>query len=192
MANDTPTDIWQGRLVRLRAVEPTDWETYAAWNRDTEQARGLDVIPFPQSREAIRRWAEREATQGPDGDAFRFAIEDEAGELVGDLTSHHCDRRTGTFAYGVSIRADRRRRGYAADAIAVALRYYFRELRYQKVTVGVFDFNAPSIRLHEALGFRREGRLRRMAYTDGGFSDLLLFGLTAEEFARSRLASTTG
>jgi RimJ/RimL family protein N-acetyltransferase len=40
------------------------------------------------------------------------------------------------------------------------------------------------IRLHERLGFRREGCLRRMIYTDGQYFDDLIFGLTAEEFAQ--------
>ncbi|WP_268251865.1 hypothetical protein [Litorilinea aerophila] len=32
------------------------------------------------------------------------------------------------------------------------------------------------------MGFRQEGRLRRMIYTGGQFHDVLLLGLTAEEF----------
>jgi len=179
----TATSIWRGRHVRLRAIEPADWAAYAAWNADDEQARALDALPLPQSDEAVRRWAEAESARRPEGDGFRFVIEDGAGRVVGDLTTHHCDPRAGTFAYGVTIARAHRRRGYAAEAIALVLRYYFRERRYQKATVQIFDFNEASIRLHEALGFQREGRLRRMGFTDGRFHDLVVFGLTVEEFA---------
>lgn len=48
------------------------------------------------------------------------------------------------------------RRGYASDAICIVLRYYFEELRYQKCTVSVYDFNESSLRLHEWLGFQVE------------------------------------
>jgi RimJ/RimL family protein N-acetyltransferase len=140
-------------------------------------------VPFPQSAEAVRRWAEQEATRTPEGDAFRFVIENAAGDFVGDLTTHNCDPRVGAFSYGITIMRDYRRRGYAADAIAVALRYYFRELRYQKATVRVFSFNEASIRLHQRLGFEQEGRIRRTVYTDGQYFDELIFGLTAEELA---------
>ena len=61
-------------------------------------------------------------------------------------------------------------------------RCFFRELRYQKVTVEVFDFNATSIQLYEKLGFRLEGRPRRLTFGDGRFSDALVYGLLAEEF----------
>jgi RimJ/RimL family protein N-acetyltransferase len=33
------TNFWQGKLVRLRGVEPSDAETFARWNLDSETAR---------------------------------------------------------------------------------------------------------------------------------------------------------
>jgi RimJ/RimL family protein N-acetyltransferase len=49
--------------------------------------------------------------------------------------------------------------------------------------VEIHEFNTPSIRLHEQLGFVKEGRLRRMIYTGGRFYDALLYGMTREELA---------
>jgi RimJ/RimL family protein N-acetyltransferase len=180
---DTSASIWQGERVRLRAIEPADWAVYFAWNQDDEQARSVSCIPFPQSAEAVRQWAQQEATRKPEGDAYRFAIETVSGEFVGDLTTHHCDPRAGAFGYGIAIRREHRRCGYASEAITLVLRYYFRELRYQKATVAVFSFNDASARLHEKLGFKLEGRIRRTQFTDGALHDELIYGLTAEEFA---------
>src|SRR5688500_3619261 len=98
--------VWQGRRVRLRRFEAADWETYVVWDRDSEQARHLDAIPYPRSAAATRKWAEQEAERPPDGDNIRFVIENETGEVAGDVTTHHCDPRSGTFAYGISIRRD--------------------------------------------------------------------------------------
>jgi len=181
--SDQSRSIWQGARVRLRAVEPADWEAFHAWNQDDETARALYRIPFPRSREAMRRWADDEARRDPDGDAYRWVIEDRDGGAVGGIASHSCDRRAGTFGYGISIASPFRRRGYAAEAILLVLRYYFEELGYQKVHVHVYAFNAGSIALHERLGFRLEGRLRRMVFTRGAHHDVLAYGLTAEEFA---------
>jgi len=52
--DDSITSVWQGRRVRLRAMESADWETYFAWDQDSDQARNLDAVPFPRSREAGR------------------------------------------------------------------------------------------------------------------------------------------
>jgi RimJ/RimL family protein N-acetyltransferase len=180
---DTSASIWQGERVRLRAIEPSDWSVYFAWNQDDEQARSVSRIPFPQSAEAVRQWAQQEATRKSEGDAFRFVIESASGEVVGDLTTHHCDARVGSFSYGITIRRGHRRNGYATDAITLVLRYYFRELRYQKVTVAVYSFNEESARLHESLGFQLEGRIRRTVFTGAEHCDELVYGITAEEFS---------
>lgn len=175
-------NIWQGKRARLRAVEPADWEVFYDWNQDSDMARRLYHVPFPQSREAVRLWVERLSTQEPQGDAFHFAIENLAGELVGSIATHDCDRRNGTLSYGLNVRREHRRQGYAAEAITILLRYYFLELRYQKATVQVYSFNQASIRLHEKLGFQREGRLRRMVFTEGQYVDAHVRGLTVEEY----------
>lgn len=178
----TTANFWQGAKVRLRAIKPEDAPIFHAWNLDSEMARLVDFIHFPVSARFVRQWAEGEAAKSGDGDQFTFAIEDLDGNLAGIINTHGVDRRVGTFKYGLAIRDEFRRLGYASEAILILLRYYFEELRYQKVTVHVYAINEPSIHLHERLGFGQEGRLRRMIYTAGAFHDELIYGMTAEEF----------
>lgn len=90
--------------------------------------------------------------------------------------------RAGCFKYALVIRSPFRRQGYARAAIVLLLRHYFRERRYQKCTVIIYSFNTASIRLHDALGFSLEGRLRRMVFTNYRHYDALYYGMTAEEF----------
>ena len=175
-------DFWQGPTIRLRAVEPGDAETFFAWNHDTDMSRHLDFVWPPGSLERQRRWAEKTATQEPANDNYFLVIEAPDGQLAGSIDTHHCDRRTGTFRYGIAVRQEYQRRGYACEAILLVLRYFFDELRYQKVTVDVYSNNPASIGLHEGLGFQLEGRLRRMIFTEGQYFDELFFGMTVEEY----------
>lgn len=177
-------DAWRGRLVRLRAVEPEDWQTHAVWNQDTDMSRRIDYMWPPTSRARARQWAEETSKRTPEDDAFAFEIEAlDGGALVGHIGIHECDRRVGSFYYGLGTLPEHQRRGYASEAILLVARYYFQELRYQKVNARVFSFNTPSLALHDKLGFTREGTLRRMAYTGGQHYDLVHFGMTSEEFA---------
>jgi len=178
-------NVFEGRLVRLRAVEAADWERFYASNQDTDSARLTHYIRFPSSREQVRAWTEGLATGGAQDDVFRFKIERLDGEYVGTLNTHSADRRSGTFRYGLAILPEQRRKGFASEAIWLVLRYFFWELRYQKVNAVVYAFNEPSIRLHERLGFVLEGRLRRMIYTAGQHHDALIYGMTREEFEAS-------
>jgi RimJ/RimL family protein N-acetyltransferase len=176
-------NIWEGTCVRLRAVEPDDWQHFAAWDLDSETARADDQVYFPRSSVGTRRWTEAEALRAPDNDTFRWVIETLDGTFAGTINSHTCERRNGTFSYGIAVRREHQRKGYASEAIRLVLSYFFDELRYQKVVAHVYSFNEPSLHLHERLGFQREGCLRRMIYTNGQFFDQVMFGLTAEEFA---------
>jgi RimJ/RimL family protein N-acetyltransferase len=175
-------NVWQGARVRLRAVEPSDADIHYLWNRDSDMSRGVDYLWPPSSRESQRRWAEAASTRKDPNEGLELVIETLDGEHAGTINAHHCDRRTGCFSYGVAIRPEHQRRGYATEAILLLLRYYFEELRYQKCTVDVYDFNDASIRLHERLGFQLEGRLRRIVFTRGRHHDALMYGLTVEEF----------
>jgi len=139
-------------------------------------------VPFPKSTEAQKAWVERKALQKPDEDIYEFAIESLQGEFAGKLNTHSCDKRNGTFKYGLAITREQWGKGYAKEAITLVLRYYFEELRYQKVTAHVYDFNPGSIRLHESLGFVLEGRLRNMVYSAGKYHDELVYGMTVEEY----------
>jgi RimJ/RimL family protein N-acetyltransferase len=187
---DTTTSIWRGERVRLRAVEPSDWETFFAWNQDDNTARRLYAVQFPQSQEAVRRWVEKRAMREPDDDTFHFIIESLAGEIAGSIATHDCDRRHGTLSCGLNVLPEHRCKGYASEAIVIMLRYYFLELRYQKATAHVYSFNDASLRLHERLGFQREGQLRRMIYAGGAYHDEVVFGLTVEEYVARYVQGT--
>lgn len=174
--------LWIGEKVRLRAVVPEDWQIFQAWDEDTEVARLCYEIPFPRSPENTRRFAEVQASAEPRDDAFRWIIENRTGTPVGNLNSHSCSRRHGTFSYGLAIMREHWRQGYATEAIQIVLEFFFNQLGYQKATVNIYGFNTASIRLHERLGFQHEGCLRRMIFSNGAYHDEIILGLTAEEF----------
>jgi RimJ/RimL family protein N-acetyltransferase len=175
-------NFWQGERVRLRAIEPEDAETFFTWNFDSETARMVDYLWPPASMAATRAWAQKMATQEIKDDLIHCAIEDRQGNLIGLINSHSTNRRTGTFGYGIAVSKEYRGHGYGTEAVILLLRYFFEELRYQKVTVTVYELNSASIALHERLGFQREGRLRRMVYTHGRYYDEFFYGMTHEEF----------
>ena len=178
-----PSNFWSTGKVRLRAIEPSDTPYFYEWNLDSEIARQLDFVWPPTSLAAIEAMTAAQATRSLEDDRFRWIIETGERVAVGTIDTHHCARRCGTFSYGIAIGAAHRRRGYAGAAIHLVLKYYFEELRYQKVTVEVHSYTTPSLQLHERLGFVREGTLRRMGFTHGAYFDIHWDGMTVEEFS---------
>ncbi len=150
--------------------------------QDTELDRYEDHIHFPLNREQNRAQLEKLADRERTDDSFFWMVENNDGQHVGYINTFDCARRVGAFKYVLIIHRPFWARGYAREATIIVLRYYFRELHYQKVTVLVYSFNECSIHLHEKFGFQFEGRLRRMAYTNGQLYDELYYGMTCEEF----------
>lgn len=183
-------NIFEGKLVRLRAGEPAEGDAFRYWDRvDTDSARTLYEIrfPLPAADDPPAASAAPAAPPPHTGDDFPFVIETLDGVLVGAIHTQHCDPRNGTFSYGLAIFPPYQRKGYASDAVRLVLRFYFHERRYQKCSAEVYSYNPASIRLHERLGFTLEGRLRRMVYSGGAYHDTLMYGITAEEFAQQGL-----
>ncbi|TLS52305.1 GNAT family N-acetyltransferase [Paenibacillus antri] len=171
---------WEGERISLRALRASDAALFRSF--DDEVSRNLDGVHGPMSDAKFQSWFEQQQKARFD-DSNRWVADDKEGVPVGTIDTFQCNRRHGTFKYGIAVADGHRGMGYASEMIVMTLRYYFLELGYQKVTPHAFAFNEASIRLHEKLGFRLEGRLRSMMYTNGAYHDELHYGMTRDEFA---------
>jgi RimJ/RimL family protein N-acetyltransferase len=90
----------------------------------------------------------------------------------------------GWFEYGVTIGADHRRMGYAAEAVVLLLRFMFAERRYHKCEARIFGHDEASLALQRRLGFVEEGRRRDHVFSAGRHHDLVIMGMLADEFAQ--------
>lgn len=97
-----------------------------------------------------------------------FAIDTLDGEHLGALNMNSIDERNGTFSIGIQIGKDHRGQGYGTRAIKILLIYTF--------------WNEDSIYMMLKLGCVQEGIRRQVVYTNGKYQDLILFGLTKDEF----------
>ena len=177
-------NYWYGEKIVLRSVAQKDLDAALTdpYIFDTEEERSISEIPFPSTPEQDRSQMAEMLKREPGDDSFFWEIDNVEGEHVGFIHTWECKPRMGTFRYAMAIHRPYRRRGYAQEAVCLVLRYYFRELRYQKCTVNIYAFNETSLRFHRSFGFVEEGRLRRMVFTNGEYFDEIHMGMTREEF----------
>jgi RimJ/RimL family protein N-acetyltransferase len=177
-------DVLRGSVVRLAAVTNDDFGTIGRWRGDGEMLRYFDAVPaIPQSPAQIESWLQH-AQSSTTGYVFgvRLLVDD---RLIGLLEFDGIlwSQRVAWLSLFIGDAADRGK-GFATDAMDVALRFAFHELNLHRVQITIFDYNLPSIALAERMGFVREGAYREFLERDGTRYDMLLYGLLRVEWQR--------
>jgi RimJ/RimL family protein N-acetyltransferase len=173
--------MFEGKKVRLRGISAEDWPHFANWDLDSDAGRYGWMVWPPQGEEAQKQWAKEESTKKPTDGSMRLIIETLDAVPVGSI-SVRPDQRRFSFEYGISLGREHWGNGFGEEAVELVCRYMFGELRLHKVQGWVYAFNKRSISLHQKFGMVLEGTIREGQFTDGRFWDVLIFGMTAEEF----------
>ena len=72
---ETSISLWQGESVRLRGFMSSDWEYFARFEEDSEDARSVFRIVPPRSGETHQREVQELASKRTDEDEFSLAVE---------------------------------------------------------------------------------------------------------------------
>jgi UDP-4-amino-4,6-dideoxy-N-acetyl-beta-L-altrosamine N-acetyltransferase len=101
---------------------------------------------------------------------------------VGMIYFTDIDWKNGVCKWGFYLGEENLPKGTGTIMGIVGLEYAFKKLNLRKICGEVLDFNIPSIRFHEKLGFKEEGRLVKHVYKNNKLTDVLLFGLLSEDW----------
>lgn len=176
----------RGPNVALRPPINSDyaeWAELRALSRDYlrpfEPAWTRDELTRAAFRRRIRHY-QREQREDHGASFFIFRNTDDA--LLGGLTLSNIRRGvTQAVTLGYWMGEPFAGNGYMTEAVAVAVRYAFDELRLHRVEAACLPHNVASIRVLERNGFTREGIARRYLRINGIWQDHILFGLLSED-----------
>lgn len=184
---------WQDEEIRLRAIEPEDWEGFYYNRFDTPARRLLEcAVELPPTMTEAKSFVEKFSAFSTNNGRIMFTIESLNGENVGGINLNSIDERNGTFSIGIQIDRDHRGKGYGTRAVRILLRYAFYERRLNKFNDSVLEGNEASATMMRKLGCIQEGVRRQVIYTDGKYHDLILFGLTKDEFIENEKDNQRG
>ena len=112
-----------------------------------------------------------------ENDSISYAILDLAGNYVGNLNLVGMDYVNRRFSYNIYILRKYRGRGYAREALQLALIYAFGELGMEKMICTVDVDNLASLAVMQQAGCRVEGRRRDEVFYDGTYHDMYMLGV---------------
>jgi RimJ/RimL family protein N-acetyltransferase len=176
------TSTLTGKLVCLKALE-MDKHTAAMerWMQDSEYSRLLNSEPaMVWSSKQIQEWMEKEFN--PDTIFFGIHCLDD-DRLIGDTALGGFNWTAGNAWVGIGLgERDFWGKGYGTDAMRLVLRFAFRELNLNRVTLDVFEYNPRAIHSYENAGFKHEGRGRAWLNREGQRWDMVYMGILRREW----------
>lgn len=178
----------RGELIGLRARLAQDADVLHAELYDDVATRvradERPWVPLPPGPTSPY-WVSDQPGDAPRGSepAIFSVVELATGELAGDALLWGIDLHNRAAHVGLSLRPSFRGRGLAADVVRVLCRYGFAIRGLHRLQIETLADNHAMIAVAGQAGFVQEGVTRRSAWVNGSFTDVVFFGLLAEEFA---------
>lgn len=72
--------------------------------------------------------------------------------------------------------------GYGTEAMRLLLDYAFNHRNLRRIEALVLDDNIGSQKMHEKLGYKRDGLLRESVYKDGRYKSQIVYSLLKYEY----------
>ena len=170
--------MYEGKLVRLRALDNSDLMYLLQFSNDYQVMRGASggiLYPSTVDDEARAMGNNTSYTSGE----YQFAIETiQERRFIGKcgFIKINWKNRVGELAIMIG-ETQMHGKGYGTDAIRTLCQFGFDELNLHKIKATVFDFNEPALRCYEKCGFVREGLLKQEIYREGAYHDVVMMGL---------------
>jgi [ribosomal protein S5]-alanine N-acetyltransferase len=106
----------------------------------------------------------------------------DTGELIGVVALTEVLRGPIQSCYiGYYLDKEHNGRGYATEAVRLAVAFAFDELKLHRLEAGVMPHNHASLRVLQKCGFRREGVARKSVEIDGVWQDHQMLAILAED-----------
>jgi RimJ/RimL family protein N-acetyltransferase len=160
-------------------LEPLDERFIADFERlmdDPDVVRNTRVPADPPSGFAAR-WVGRYVKGWQDGSSAGFAVLTGDGSFLGFVALVGLDLPARQGEIGYVVVREARGRGVAGRALGLITGWALDGLRLERVELRIDIGNAPSIRVAERIGYRREGVLRSLHFKEEIRSDVAVYSL---------------
>jgi RimJ/RimL family protein N-acetyltransferase len=175
--------MMRGERIGLRARHEADIPVFhAELYNDVVTRAGSDARPW-QPVAPVPANSPQGAAEPPD-DAVPFSVvELDSQALVGEALLWGIDTHNRMAHLGISLLPAFRGRGLGADVVRVLCEYGFAVRGMHRLQVETLADNASMIAAATKAGFTIDGTLRRAAWVCGTFTDRVVLGLLADEWA---------
>ena len=182
-----------GRRLLMRPLVADDYPHWREvrtvneeWLTKWEPQRIAGQPDVVQSRQAFASRCAARQRERQLGTGYGFGIFVD-NKLAGEMNVSAIQRGPFQNAY-VGYWIDQRLAGqeYTPEALVVAMRFSFDDLRLHRLQISIIPRNKPSRRVVEKLGIRLEGMAEKYLEINGNWEDHLRYAITTEEWQQRK------
>jgi len=175
-----------GSKIYLRYLKDTDVQALLDLNlRNMEffqkysPIHNDDFYTFEAQRKSISNMAEQREKDRQ----YCFGIfTKDRNELIGDVSLFQIFRGAlESCLIGYSLDKQHNGKGYATEAVSLAVRFAFDELKLHRIEAGVMLTNIGSMRVLEKVGFHKEGIAQKNVKINGQWEDHQILAIISDK-----------
>lgn len=164
----------KGELISLRAMEPEDLETLYRMENDPE-VWTISYTRAPFSKYMLKKFIDASVEDIYTSKQLRMMVyEQSTTTIVGIIDLFDFEPLHRRVGVGILIDKNYRRKGYAAESIALIKEYAFDILHVHQIYCNIIADNQSSISLFQNEGFEIVGNKKEWLLTEEGFKDELI------------------
>lgn len=177
-------------MIRLELIKKEDLYKIVEWNRnksadDLLQWAGT-LYEYPLTLSQIEKYFSEEESKDV-ADAYIYKIISKStDEIVGTVELRVIDRDNKVARVCRFLIGEENSRGMGIGELALneVLRIGFKEKSFEKITLGVFDFNKGAVRCYEKAGFEIEKLLKDARKAKDGYWSLYEMSILKSKWIR--------
>lgn len=164
-----------GNKVYLRALEPDDYKISIQWRNDDKIWAMLGGPKYFVSSDYEKQWISNTSKNGD----YKLAIcTIENDEFIGIVYLTNIDYINRKAHSHILIgNHNYWGQGYATEAMQLIIKFAFDERNLHRIEAYVLENNIGSCKLHEKLGYVKEGILRDSVYKNGKYHNQIVYSL---------------
>ncbi len=176
-----------GDRIFIRFFEETDAEIlldFQERNRDFFQKRSPIFDDKEHTIDTTKEYIGSLKTRMEKDENYTFGIFlMDGAKLIGDVSLFHVGRGpVQKCMIGYRLDQEWNGKGYTTEAVKLAVKYAFNELKLHRIEAGAMLDNIGSMRVLEKAGFQKEGIERKGVKINGAWEDHQIFSILADDF----------
>lgn len=171
-----------GRKIILRPLVEKDINrNYLTWINDPQVTKYMETGIFPTTLKELKD--------------FYIKIKQSKSDIIFAICDKKTNKHIGNIKLGginwihrfadLGIMIGEKAywsKGYGQEACRLVLEYAFKRLNLNKVILGVYETHEPAIKMYRKVGFKIEGKIKRLLNYKGQYVDKIIMGIDRKKF----------